>query len=314
MDYTHEIIRIERGATKGSGSPMWRCVTSDAQTVNVFQHENPERDTFGLLLMAGYAGFVELELGEVQYWRNYPIKVALVKEGQWWKLAAVEPRPKDAEADADQAINLELYKNRAMRLAKQLLLPLEGIRYIDCERTGVERDDEMVAMAIVDVEGSVRYNEMIRPPHPEKLLRVGKSGKSASEVNGITPDTLLKDSVSTAMALDAIEVHLNGSVVVAYNASFDMKALEADCLMLNRPFIVPFAVHDAMGIASEYFGQWQPKYQNFRNVTLSEAARMLGINAGQSHTAVDDAMTTLFLMMAIAEGRQPKDVFGVWAS
>ena len=41
-EYTHEIIRMERGATKGSGSPMWKCQTVDGQRVNVFKHERED--------------------------------------------------------------------------------------------------------------------------------------------------------------------------------------------------------------------------------------------------------------------------------
>jgi DNA polymerase-3 subunit epsilon len=311
-NYTHEIVRIERGTTKGSSSPMWRCTTQDGQTVNVFKHALPERNTFELMLQAGYAAFSQMETGEVQRWKTYPIKVQLVKDGDWWKLAAVEPRPVHAEADVDYVPDVALYKNRAQRTAILLMLEREGIQYIDTERTGLNDDDEIVAMSMIRPGGAVGFDSLIRPHHPEKLLRPGKNGKTASEVNGITPD-MLTDAMPIINALDEFAAHLNGAVIVAYNAPFDMRAIEMDCVANHHTLIVPFAVHDAMQIVAEYIGDWQPKTQNFKPVTLSKAAHLLDLDPGQTHTAKADALATLEIMKAIAAGKPIKSEFGAFA-
>lgn len=305
-EYTHEIFRIERGVTKGSGSPMWKCQTRDGQTVNIFQHQLAERNTFELMVQAGYAAFSELEPGEVQYWRNHPIQVELVKDGQWWKLAAVEPRPKLAESDEELAPDVDSYRDRAQRLSNLLTTRLYEWRYWDTEMTGLQEDDEMVAASVVNVRGNILFDELICPRNPQKLLRPGKSGKTASDVNGITPDTLL-DAMLTEDALVDLAGCLTGRVWVAYNAPFDVAALERECLRYNHPLIYALGIHDAMQIFAEYLGDWQPKYRSFRTVTLSEAARLLDLDPGQSHAACDDAMTTLEIIRAIADGKPIKE-------
>lgn len=304
-DYTHEIIRIERGATKGSGSPMYKCLTSDNQMVNIFQHELPERNTFDLMVQAGYAGFTLLELGEVQYWHDHPIQVELVKEGQWWKLAAVEPRPKLAEADEAFAPDVNLCMDRAQRLSNLLTTRSYEWRYWDTEMTGLQEDDEMVAASVVNVRGNILFDELICPRNPQKLLRPGKYGKTASDVNGITPDMLL-DAMLPEDALVDLANCLTGRVWVAYNAPFDVAALERECLRFNHPLIYALGIHDAMQIFAEYLGDWQPKYRSFRTVTLSEAARLLDLDPGQTHTASADALATLEIIRAIADGKAIK--------
>lgn len=311
-NYTHEIVRIERGETKGSRSPMWKCLTSDGQTVNVFQHTLPERNTFDLLVQAGYADLSEMAVGDVQRWRhNFPIKVQLVKDGDWWKLAAVEPRPKDAHPDAEWKPDVQMYQNRAELLARLLTNKRYESRYFDFESTGVESDDEMVAASVIHANGLILFDEMLMPRDPSKLLRPGKYGKTASEVNGITPDKLASCQL-TEDALTTLAMILSGRVWIAYNAPFDVGLLERECLRYGHPLIYSLGIHDAMQIFAEYLGEWQPNTQKFKTVTLSRAAQLLDIDPGQTHTAKSDALTTLEIMRAMAAGKLINNQFEGW--
>jgi len=300
MDSTHEIIKIERTVTKNSQSPMWRCTTADGQTVNVFQHANPERDTFDIMYTAGYGELMVMTTGEVKHWRNHPIKATLTKDGQWWKLAAVEPRADNAEADADFVPDVELYKERAIRIARMLTNKKWQVSWLDTESTGLNDDDELVAASVITTKGQVLFNELLCPLHPDKLLRPGKNGQTAADVNGITPDKLA-DAMLVEDGLISLATFLTGRVWVAYNAPFDVGLLERECQRYSHPLIYSLGVHDAMQIVAEYIGQWDPKYRQFKMRKLSDAAFMLGVNPEQSHTAHSDAMTTLAVMQAVAD-------------
>lgn len=308
-DYTHQIVRIERSVTKGSSSPMWKCLTADGQTVNVFRHALPERDTFDLLVQAGYGDLIQMHLGDVQRWRhNYPIAVRLVKDGSWWKLAAVEPRPVQAHPDADQDSipNPALYHSRAQRLCNDLLLLPSFWRSLDFETTGLLEDDEMVSVSVVSGYGEALFDTLVCPAHPEKLLRPGKYGKCASDINGITPEAV-SGAMMTADALADLTEYLSGQIWVAYNAPFDVGVLERECLAYGHPLIFALGIHDAMRIFADYRGEWDPKEQQFKTVTLSKAARMLDIDPGLLHTARADALTTYELIKAMAAGKPIKD-------
>lgn len=314
MDYAHEIIKIERTAAK-SGSPMWRCRTSDDQSVNVFQHDNPERNTVALIVGAGYATISNMGIGEVQRWNTYPIRVQLVKDGEWWKLAAVEPRPAQAEQDATVKIDPTPYRERAVRQAQDLIMRHNLVNIIDTESTGLQMDDELVAMAIVSSKGRVVFNELMQPANPDKLLRMGKGGMKASDVNGITPD-MLDGKRLVEDGLMAINMYLAGRILVAYNTSFDVGLLERECMRYGHPLPNPLAVVDVAQIASEFVGVWQPQWSSFKRYKLSEVVEYLDVEVEghEPHTALGDALTTLEVLRTISENPTMKrDKWGAWA-
>lgn len=311
-DYTHEIIRIERGMTKGSQSPMYMCQTADGQRVNAFQHDLPERNTFELLVSAGCVELVDMELAEVWHWREHPIRARLVKDGQWWKLVAVDARRQGEERDVERMPDVKLYQERAQRLAKRLTNRSVDTLHWDVETTGVEKDDELVAASIVDNKGRVLFDSLMQPKHPEKLLRPGKAGKCAAEVNGITPDMLTNETL-VEDAIVELALHLTGRLWVAYNAPFDVGVLERECLSYGHPLIYALGIHDAMQIFAEYRGEWQPKFQKFQVCRLSQAAKLLDIDPDQTHSAKADALTTLEVMKAIGIGMPVKREFGAFA-
>jgi len=313
-DYTHEIVKIERTAAK-SGAPMWRCRTSDDQSVNVFQHDNPERNTVALMLGAGYTTIGNMGVGEVQRWNACPIRVQLLKDGEWWKLAAVEPRPAGAEPDATVKINPLPYRERAVRQAKELVSKHNLVNIIDTESTGLQMDDEMVAAAIVSSKGRVLFNELMQPANPDKLLRLGKGGMKASDVNGITPEKLSGKRL-VEDCLMAINMYLAGRVLVAYNTSFDVGLLERECMRYEHPLPNPLAVVDVAQIVSEFMGVWQPQWSSFKRFKLSEAVDALDVEVEghEPHTALGDALTTLEVLRTISENPTIKThEFGAWA-
>jgi hypothetical protein len=69
--------------------------------VNVFKHQDPDKNSFELFRAAGYElPFVMLENpGETDLWKNHPIEVEMRKVGQWWEVVKVTPRPVNAIPD-----------------------------------------------------------------------------------------------------------------------------------------------------------------------------------------------------------------------
>lgn len=100
------IVRVERGNTKNSNSPMWRCYTADNAQINFFKHDDPDKNTFPLL--DGYCDvFEEMENGDVLHWTDYPIEVDYQMNGDWREPVAVHPAVDGAEPDEDLDANTE---------------------------------------------------------------------------------------------------------------------------------------------------------------------------------------------------------------
>src|SRR5574342_489096 len=75
-----EITRMTRGATKNSGSPMWRCVAAVDTRVNICQHSDPAKDTYHLFNDAGYTMLLSMLTDESATF-DPAIPVECVKNG-----------------------------------------------------------------------------------------------------------------------------------------------------------------------------------------------------------------------------------------
>lgn len=298
MNYTHEIVRMERGETKGSKSPMWRCRTADGQSVNVFQHIEEKKDSSKLFITAGYFSHMDnLKIGEAVEWSEHPIQVVMVSDGKWWEVKAVAPKPDDAEPDTLWQPDLKAYRQRAQRMALQIVN--HAVRIFDVETTGLRPDDEMVAISVLDLP-EVALDTYIRPAHPEKLLRPQKDGLCAAQITGITPE-MLENSRCFKDIWDDLHGALDGAHWCAYNAGFDVAVLDRECSNAGRPLLTNAGVFDAAMIAAEYLGNWNPKRQWFEMLKLADAATKLGVQMQFEHQAGSDAKATYDILKAIAD-------------
>lgn len=300
LEVTHEITRMERSATKNSGSPMWRCRTSDGQTVNVFQHSDPVKDSSLLFDRAGYLEDMRsLQLGEALEWTGAPVRVEMRKKGDWWEVVQVEPRPAGAEADTLWQPDLEAYRFRA-HLQAEMLMSDDEFDLLDLETTGIKLDDEIVSMALLSCDGEIIVNTLIQPKHPAKLDRIGKNGQTASDIHGLTAADLVDVPTLTDVMLDVF-AHLEGKTILGYNVRFDLQMLDRNCS--NDEILLPVwgAMWDVAQLVAEFIGNWNAKRGWFEMITLDEACSIFGIERDVKHDAKADALATLKLVEAMAD-------------
>lgn len=298
--YTHEIIRMERGETSGSKSPMWRCQTKDGQRVNVFQHSDPVKDGSKLFIEAGYFPAMEaLRVGEAVEWSQYPVQVGMEKtaDGKWWEIVTVAPMPEGAEPDVMWQPDVKAYRARAATIANRILN--HAVRIFDVETTGLRTDDELIAISIIDNTGNVMLDTFVKPAHPEKLLRVQKDGLCAADVTGITPEMLENTRCFQDVWNDIWDL-MDGTRWCAYNADFDVGVLDRECSNVGMPLLLNAGVFDVAVIAAEYLGNWNLKRQWFEMLKLADAATQLGVQMQIAHQAGSDAKTTYDILKAIA--------------
>lgn len=290
---THYIISMQRGETQGSKSPMWRCMTLDNERVNVFKHEDPNKNNYDLFSRAGYGEIENLVLGEELTWKRHPVGIVMEKSGKWWEIKAVLPRQANAQPDPQFVPNHTLYKARAIEWAKTVLelgLDLPNVSVWDTETTGVDRQAEIISIAVADMKGTVWLDTLIKPVHMDNL---------ATDVHGITAADLA-NAPTFPEVYDSIKTVLTHGVWIGYNPSFDVQKLEWNCVQHGLEPILPLAVNDAMQYFAEFAGEWNPAFQKFIPKKLSEAAAQMGIEVSNAHNALADTLTTLDLIRAMA--------------
>jgi len=151
----------------------------------------------------------------------------------------------------------------------------------DFETTGLYpySGDRICEVACVRAQVSKRtvkkFQTLVNPGRPMSY--------GAYSVNGITDD-MVKDSPLIEDTLPKFLKFIEGSVLVAYNAGFDLGFLEA-ALGDKKDILKNYYVVDALVLARRLF-------HGIGRYNLGNVSRSLGINPEGEHRALADAMMT----------------------
>jgi DNA polymerase-3 subunit epsilon len=163
----------------------------------------------------------------------------------------------------------------------------------DTETTGLEANDEVIQVGLIDLDGNVLLNTLVRPTVPV--------APEARSVHGIT-DQALADAPFFSDLHDTIAELLRNQSVLAYNADFDRRLLEQTCATYE---LAPFEVSEWDCVMERYAGFWGEcsKAGHFKPQSLSTACTQQGIDVDGHHEAVKDCQLTLELLkvMAVAD-------------
>ncbi|MBF0216993.1 MAG: WYL domain-containing protein [Candidatus Omnitrophica bacterium] len=155
----------------------------------------------------------------------------------------------------------------------------------DFETTGLfpNYGDKICEIGAIRVEpdGTTReFNALVNPMRP--------LSDGAFRVNGITSE-MLGDKPVISEVLPSFLEFIEGSVLVAYNAGFDMGFLVAE-LGDKKEMVLGYQVIDALTLARRCFG-FTGGY------SLGKVTGHLGIKTGVEHRAIEDARAALAVFM-----------------
>lgn len=168
--------------------------------------------------------------------------------------------------------------------------------FLDTETTGLGPDAEICDLAIVDREGGVVLDTLVRPERPIPA--------EATAVHGIT-DADVAGALPWSEVYWIVRMVLAGKRVVIYNADYDTGVLHTRSLACDlTPLAFPFscamrAFADFAGAPGRYPGQ-------HRWHKLGEACALVGIDPGHSHRALADALACRDLVAAMAAADEPR--------
>jgi len=161
--------------------------------------------------------------------------------------------------------------------------------YLDTETTGLDAHAEVVEISVVDSDGAVLLDTLVRPQ------------------STIPPDAEAVHGISNAMASTAPEwpqvydelVWIIGRRrVVVYNADFDYRLVT----QMNDRHRIRHTLPEwqcAMRQFSGYSGQWHARYGNYRWHRLDHAVTVFGHQPG-GHRALGDALACRLVVQGMA--------------
>jgi len=160
-------------------------------------------------------------------------------------------------------------------------MPLDGATFavVDVETTGLSArtGDRICEIAVVVSRGGQVIDRMQTLVNPGRPISRG-----ALLVNGIT-DSMVRESPSFRSVAPALLEILDGAVLVAHNASFDMSFLSAELRSAGyNPPTNP--VIDTLALSRRCY--------SFKSNRLGDVAHSLGIRTHGLHRAMADAVIT----------------------
>ena len=162
---------------------------------------------------------------------------------------------------------------------------------IDTETTGLDSNARIVEVTALNAAGEVLMDTLVWPGCPIPA--------QATAVHGITDA-----NVEYAPTIDAIaeDLHriLTGSYVVSYNIHFDLRILDQSFRARGMPAL-PYDAMSGYGcimdLYSEFHGEWNSFYGNYRWQPLDVAMSQCGLKfEGPKHRARGDAMAALAVL------------------
>jgi DNA polymerase III subunit epsilon len=180
-------------------------------------------------------------------------------------------------------------RQQAMQVARQVIA--QKPVYLDTETTGLEKTDEIIEITIIDDEGVVLLNSLVRPSQPSK--------QAAFEKHQITPE-MLQGAPVWPILWQQIRPLLLGKTIVAYNSDFDHRLMQQSHARYQQPWKDRLVFFDLLKLYGQYRGEWDSYRKSWRYYKLEDAGKLSNIALPNAHRATADTLLTRALLHYIA--------------
>jgi DNA polymerase III subunit epsilon len=153
--------------------------------------------------------------------------------------------------------------------------------YLDTETTGLGAQAEIIEISIIDADGAVLFDSLVRP--------FGRIELDALRVHGITQD-MVADAPLWSEVWPAVETLLEDHLVGIYNRDFDLRMIKQS----HQRNWIPWRLEDAnffciMKLYARFRGEWDNRKGDYRWHSLEAAGRQSRIPLSNIHRTTEDA-------------------------
>jgi len=177
--------------------------------------------------------------------------------------------------------------------------PLDGaaLVFVDLEMTGLDVSiDRVIEVCIERYVGAECVGKLCSLVRPED----GRFGNEA--VHGIKPEDVSNEPTFAELSAE-IERLIEGAVLVAHGASYDVAFLEVEFKRAKKPFAVAHYL-DTLTLSRRVFG--------FPSHALQALAKSLELKVSGAHRAEADVLTLRLVFAKVIEQLCPKNLRDLW--
>jgi DNA polymerase-3 subunit epsilon len=170
-------------------------------------------------------------------------------------------------------------RSLAIQKARELisLHPL----YLDTETTGIETFSEIVEICLIDDDGSLVYESLVKP--------TGRIPFDVIQIHGIT-DEMVRNAPRWMEVWPEVEKVLSGRQIGVYNSDFDLRMMQQTHGKYRMRWQIPPETYFfcIMKLYARYYGEWNRGRGSYRWHSLEMAGRHCKIPLPNTHRARDD--------------------------
>jgi DNA polymerase-3 subunit epsilon len=164
--------------------------------------------------------------------------------------------------------------------------------YLDTETTGLGPQDEVIEVCLLESDGSVLFESLVRPAGPIPL--------DAVRVHGISDDMVAR-APGWPEVWAGLQPRLAGRAVAVYNAEFDLRLLRQSLARHALPDVLePSTFFCLMLLYAQFRAEWDASRRSYRWHSLETARRQAGLPYPNAHRARDDAFLARALLQHMA--------------
>lgn len=167
-----------------------------------------------------------------------------------------------------------------------------GPCYLDTETTGLGAQDEVIELSLLDPEGSVLFESLVRPTRPIP--------GDAVSLHGIT-DEMVGSAPRWTEVWPRLRDAMRSRSIAVYNAEFDARLLrQTQAIHGVTEAVETGGFFCLMQLYAQFRGEWDGARRSFRWHSLETARRQLGLDLPNAHRARDDARLARAVLHAMA--------------
>ena len=180
-------------------------------------------------------------------------------------------------------------KSNAIELARKIIE--QKPVYLDTETTGLDRDDEIVEISIVDFDGSLLFSSLVKPSRPIP--------PDAQRIHHIS-NTDVASAPAWPILWPNVRSYMYGRTIAAYNTSYDLRMMQQSHARYHLTWRESLKSIDVLAIFSDFRGVWDPVRRSMKFFKLKEAGAFFNIPLLNEHRSEADALLVRAVLHSIA--------------
>ncbi len=163
--------------------------------------------------------------------------------------------------------------------------------YLDTETTGLHNADQIIEICIVDHDGAVLFESLVKP--------TTKISFEAMRVHHITA-ALVQDAPPWLEIWPQVAAILQERRCVIYNADFDLRLMRQSHLAHRLVWDAPINHFCLMKLYAQFRGDWNSRTGDYRWYSLDEARWQCRLTLPNAHRARADTLLARAVLQYIA--------------